>query len=163
MLPFPVCQRSDFFVKAPSDEGAVSEADWGREKAENMLFSWKYGRKPNIFSPSVAYGASSLIRGSLRCGMHQRFFDGLTGAAPRRPFCTGKRKLGFVVPLDAFDQLPTTVSLRGGFCRRGNLLVQSYEIIAVKIEVSANNVPYFERFHCPALYQEIATALRASQ
>ena len=78
--PGPVCQRSDFFVKAPSDEGAVSEADWGREKAENMLFSWKYGRKPNIISPSVAYGASSLIRGSLRCGMHQRFFDGLKRA-----------------------------------------------------------------------------------
>ena len=55
-------------------------------------------------------------------------------------------KLGFVVPLDAFDQLPTTVLLRGGLCRRGNLPVLTHEIIAVKIEVSANNVPCFEHF-----------------
>ena len=33
-------------------------------------------------------------------------------------------KLGFIVLIVRCDQLPTTVSLRGGFCRRGNLPVQ---------------------------------------
>ena len=49
---------------APSDEGAVSEADWGRENLEGLCFLVKSGSNTNIFSPSVAYGASSLIRGS---------------------------------------------------------------------------------------------------
>ena len=42
-------------TKAPSDEGAVSEADWGRDNVP----------RSNIFSPSVfAYSEStSLIRG----------------------------------------------------------------------------------------------------
>ena len=34
-------------------------------------------------------------------------------------------KLGFIAQFVRCDQLPTTVSLRGGFCRRGNLPVQS--------------------------------------
>ena len=46
-------------------------------------------------------------------------------------------KLGFIDLLVVLDQLPTTVSLRGGFCRRGNLPVLLSETFAVKIEVSA--------------------------
>ena len=69
--------------------------------------------------------------------------------------------MGFIVLLVGCGLLPITVSLRGGFCRRGNLPVQPYGIIAVKIEGSANTVPYFEQFRCPALYQEIATGLSA--
>ena len=55
-------------------------------------------------------------------------------------------KFQFIVLLVDCGLLPITVSLRGGFCRRGNLPVLSYEIIAVKIEVLANNVPYFVYF-----------------
>ena len=45
--------------------------------------------------------------------------------------------------------------------RRGNLLVQTNEMIAAKTEVSAINMLYFEHCCCPALYQEIATGLTA--
>ena len=52
---------------APSDEGAVSEADWGRENVE-VLTAYQHIGNFYVFSPSVACGASSLIRGSLgRC------------------------------------------------------------------------------------------------
>ena len=53
-------------AKAPSDEGAVSFADWGRDT--NMC-------NQKIFSPSVAYGDSSLVRGSLGRCRARWFFD----------------------------------------------------------------------------------------
>ena len=74
-----------------------------------------------------------------------------------------KQQLEFSVLLDRCDPLSSTVSLRGGFCRRGNLPVQTNETTLVKIEVPANNVQYFEYFCFPTLYQEIATSLRSSQ
>ena len=89
-----------------------------------------------------AVGCNGCRRKNVKCGMQNE-------------------KLGFGVLLVDCGLLPITVSLRGGFCRRGNLPVQPYGIIAVKIEVSANIVPYFEHFRCPALYREIATGLSA--
>ena len=55
-------------LKAPSDEGAVSEADWGREIVANTVF----------FSPSVnclkSAIDSSLVRGSLlNCPINRNF------------------------------------------------------------------------------------------
>ena len=48
---------------APSDEGAVSVADWGRESVTTLYLSQRFPPR-YVFSPSVACGDSSLIRGS---------------------------------------------------------------------------------------------------
>ena len=47
---------------APSDEGAVATGDWGREKSP---LQYKNEEISNIFSPSVSFADSSLVRGSL--------------------------------------------------------------------------------------------------
>ena len=44
--------------KAPSEEGAVSEADWGRE---NPAKSRKYQQNCKLFSPSVTASPCYLI------------------------------------------------------------------------------------------------------
>ena len=45
---------------APSDEGAVSVADWGRENVTILYLSQRFPPR-YVFSPSVACGDSSLI------------------------------------------------------------------------------------------------------
>ena len=73
-------------------------------------------------------------------------------------------KLEFIVLFDCCERLTNTVSLRGGATpRRGNLPVQSNNYNCTQNRSMTQNVPYFEHFRRPALYQEIATALRASQ
>ena len=51
---------------APSDEGAVSEADWGRESLKAFAFLVNTG-KDGTFSLPQSLRDSSLIRGSLVC------------------------------------------------------------------------------------------------
>jgi len=60
--------------------------------------------------------------------MYQNIFS----IGEKGEFCKGQYlrnhtlcKLGFIVQFVSCDQLPISVSLRGGFCRRGNLPVQS--------------------------------------
>ena len=53
----------------------------GGEKCQSYKYINKYGTRYNIFSPSVAYGDSSLIRGSQGRCRARRFFDTLKKAA----------------------------------------------------------------------------------
>ena len=47
---------------APSDEGAVGEADWGRDKKDFIFLKWADFK--NFFSPSASHSlGTSLIRG----------------------------------------------------------------------------------------------------
>ena len=52
--------------------------------------------------------------------------------------------MGFVVLLVGCGQLPLTVSLRGGICRRGNLPVQAHRDRSTQNRSMHQNVPYFE-------------------
>ena len=48
---------------APSDEGAVSEADWGREMREGLMLRQIV---ENSLPPSALRAATSLVRGRFR-------------------------------------------------------------------------------------------------
>ena len=56
------------------------------------------------------------------------------------------------------NELTPTVSLRGGFCRRGNLPVRSANNPCTQVGAQTEIVTYFEHFGQRTFYQEIATA-----
>ena len=61
----PLCDKGSFSgLTAPSDEGAVSEADWGRESLKAFTSLENTG-KDGTFSLPQSLRDSSLIRGSL--------------------------------------------------------------------------------------------------
>ena len=78
---------------------------------------------------------------------------------------TGKaNKLGFIVPFVYCASFPLPCHCEEG--QRPDVAISRYNlttIIAHKIEVSANNVHTLNIFLQLTFYQEIATALRASQ